>query len=36
MKRTMPDGRVADIIPILYGFRLVIGPARAVWYDDVW
>lgn len=36
--RTMPDGRIADVIPLTYGrARLCVGrePER-FGYDDVW
>jgi hypothetical protein len=36
-RRTLPDGRILDVMPLTFGrARLHIGPAGALFYDDGW
>lgn len=37
MQRTLRDGRVAEILPLLFDrARIGVGPADRRGYDDVW
>ncbi len=37
-RRTLPDGRVLDVTPLLFGFAQlgISRDARVDWYQDVW
>jgi len=36
-RRTLPDGRVVVVYPLLFGrARLVVGPAEVEWTENEW
>jgi hypothetical protein len=37
MPKVLPDGRLADVEPLLFGrARLVVGPPASEYVDDAW
>jgi hypothetical protein len=38
LRRTLPDGRILDLMPLLFGaWRLSVGPKGSLgYYDDQW
>ena len=36
VRKLLPDGREAMVMPTIYGARITVGPPNADWYAEAW